>query len=213
MPKRTEAQPKLPTISMDEGKRRLEHMRDKAKEWLASGRRITDEVSETWTNQTCEYIEKIFGSDTPHSCTLVGLPQIRVSNYGEDNQQAYEFQNHKEMQRRVGVLDELLEHIQTELRFSSTTPSNQVHQEFDFILTELCTRFHLIVRQLRSRHDNRATLDVNDEYDVQDLMHALLHLNFNDIRAEEWTPSYAGGSSRMDFLLKQEKIVIEAKKT
>jgi hypothetical protein len=52
-----------------------------------------------------------------------------------------------------------------------------------------------------------------DEYDVQDLLHALLKIDFTDIRAEEWTPSYAGKSARMDFLLKREKIVIEAKKT
>ena len=38
-------------------------------------------------------------------------------------------------------------------------------------------------------------------------------LYFDDIRAEEWTPSYAGKCARVDFLLKNEKIVIEVKKT
>ena len=45
------------------------------------------------------------------------------------------------------------------------------------------------------------------------LLHALLLLYFDDIRAEEWTPSYAGKSARMDFLLKNEGVVIEVKKT
>lgn len=54
---------------------------------------------------------------------------------------------------------------------------------------------------------------MNDEYDVQDLLHAFLRLHFDDVRAEEWTPSYAGSASRMDFLLKKEKVVIEVKKT
>jgi len=31
------------------------------------------------------------------------------------------------------------------------------------------------------------------------------------IRSEEYTPSYAGGSSRIDFLLKSQKIAIEIK--
>ena len=44
-------------------------------------------------------------------------------------------------------------------------------------------------------------------------MHALLRLSFDDIRAEEWTPSYAGKAARMDFLLKQESLVIETKMT
>lgn len=46
---------------------------------------------------------------------------------------------------------------------------------------------------------------------MQDLTHALLRLHFDDIRPEEWTPSYAGGASRMDYLLKKERIVVEAK--
>ncbi|MFH1084376.1 MAG: hypothetical protein V1772_01250, partial [Chloroflexota bacterium] len=32
-------------------------------------------------------------------------------------------------------------------------------------------------------------------------------------RCEEWTPSYAGSSARVDFLLKQDQLVIEVKKT
>jgi len=57
------------------------------------------------------------------------------------------------------------------------------------------------------------TFDVEDEHDVQDLLHALLRLHFDDIRPEEWTPNYAGKSTRMDFFLKKEKAVIEVKKT
>ena len=83
-----------------------------------------------------------------------------------------------------------------------------------FILIEnICSRFHLVVKQLKSRYNNRDTLIVEDEYDTQDLLHSLLHIHFEDIRPEEWTPSYAGGCSRVDFLLKQEKIIIEVKKT
>ena len=80
-------------------------------------------------------------------------------------------------------------------------------------LQRVFSKFHLIARELRRRHDNRDTLDVNDEYDVQDLLSALLVLYFDDIRPEEWTPSYAGQSARMDFLLKKEKIVVEVKMT
>ncbi|HEU0154416.1 MAG TPA: DUF2321 domain-containing protein [Arenimonas sp.] len=80
-------------------------------------------------------------------------------------------------------------------------------------LKRICTRLPLVVRQLRARHDGRETIDVSDEYDVQDILHALLYLFFDDVRAEEYTPSYAGKSTRMDFLLRGESIVIEAKMT
>lgn len=81
------------------------------------------------------------------------------------------------------------------------------------LVSMLCRRFPLYARQLTVRHNNRETVAVKDEYDVQDLMHAMLNLHFDDVRPEEWTPSYAGSASRTDFLLKREQIVIEAKMT
>ena len=80
-------------------------------------------------------------------------------------------------------------------------------------LQKILSKFHSVVQKLRDRHANRDTLDVKDEYDVQDLLYALLAIDFDDIRLEEWTPSYAGQSARMDFLLKEERIVIEVKMT
>jgi hypothetical protein len=82
------------------------------------------------------------------------------------------------------------------------------------IVRKICSQFHIVAKQLGDhRHENRDTIIIKDEYDVQDLLHALLKIFFDDIRPEEWTPSYAGRSSRMDFLIKNEKIVIEVKKT
>ncbi|MDT0555049.1 DUF2321 domain-containing protein [Patiriisocius hiemis] len=84
----------------------------------------------------------------------------------------------------------------------------------DLLLLEtIFERFHLVVKQLRNRYNDRETLDVKDEYDTQDLLHSLLRMYYEDIRCEEWNPSYAGGSTRSDFLLKDEEIVIEVKKT
>jgi len=76
---------------------------------------------------------------------------------------------------------------------------------------DLCRRFREVADQLTKRHDKRATLVVDDEYDVQDLMHALLWIDFQDVRSEEYTPSYAGGSSRIDFILKREQLALEIK--
>lgn len=83
----------------------------------------------------------------------------------------------------------------------------------DQALNTIFVNFHKMARQLRQRHNGRTTIDIKDEYDVQDFLHPLLHMFFSDIRPEEWTPSYAGGSSRMDFLLKEQQTVIEVKMT
>ena len=93
------------------------------------------------------------------------------------------------------------------------TPSSSAEMDNIDIINNILLKFQKVAIQLSRRHDNRETINIKDEYDVQDLLHSLLKLFFDDIRPEEWTPSYAGGSSRMDFLLKNEQIVIEVKKT
>jgi hypothetical protein len=81
------------------------------------------------------------------------------------------------------------------------------------VLLGLCERIPRVVRQLASRDRKRTPLTIDDEYDLQYLVRALLALSFDDVRAEEWTPSYAGGSTKMDFLVKREKVVLELKRT
>lgn len=107
------------------------------------------------------------------------------------------------------TLKDIIGQIESEI---VSTTSIDVFDKF-VELENIFERFHIIARQLRTRHGRRATLNINDEYDVQDLLHALLLLHFRDVRAEEWTPSYAGGCVRMDFLLKDIQTVIEVKKT
>ncbi len=85
--------------------------------------------------------------------------------------------------------------------------------DFDDSLKNIFERFHIVARQIKRRHSGRSTLEITDEYDVQDLLQTLLRLYFDDVRPEEWTPSYAGGSNRMDFLLKKGEIAIEVKMT
>ncbi|MBZ0235657.1 MAG: hypothetical protein K8M05_25235 [Deltaproteobacteria bacterium] len=75
----------------------------------------------------------------------------------------------------------------------------------------LCRRFPRVARQLQVRHAQRPTLVIQDEHDAQDLIHALLRVDFDDVRPESWAPEYAGKSSRVDFLLKDEQLVLEQK--
>ena len=77
----------------------------------------------------------------------------------------------------------------------------------------LCRRFHLFAMQLGLRHGGRTPLSIQDEYDVQDLFHAILLLHFDDVRPEEVTPSYAGNSSRVDFYLPDARLIVEVKMT
>lgn len=76
----------------------------------------------------------------------------------------------------------------------------------------IAQHFHKVANQLAGpRYKQRPVLEINDEYDIQYLFHALMLLFFEDVRPEEYTPSYAGANSRIDFLLKQEGAVVEIK--
>ncbi len=78
-------------------------------------------------------------------------------------------------------------------------------------IESLFCKFHSVASEIARRHEGRNSLTIGDEYDVQDLLRGLLKIYFDDIRDEEYTPSYGGCCSRMDLLLKKEQIVIETK--
>lgn len=80
-------------------------------------------------------------------------------------------------------------------------------------LLHLLNRFHRVAQKFRDRHDNRETIEIDDEYDVQDMLYALIHIEFDDIRKEDSSPSHAGANSRIDFVLKMSDILLEVKMT
>lgn len=65
---------------------------------------------------------------------------------------------------------------------------------------------------LTNRRRGSVELCFESEYDIQDLLHALLRPWVADIRPEEFSPSYAGSNTRMDFLLPKYSLVIETKR-
>jgi hypothetical protein len=81
------------------------------------------------------------------------------------------------------------------------------------LVKTLCCRFHSVARQLRLRGEYRATLSVEDEVDAQDLLHALLRTQFDNIDIDEWTPSYSSGAPRTTLLLNDGRLAVIVKKT
>jgi hypothetical protein len=93
------------------------------------------------------------------------------------------------------------------------TAEDTIASQNESSLERLAERLPLVARQLRRRYKGRSTLEINDEYDVQNLLHALLWIYYDDVRKEEWVPSYAGGSAKIDFVLPTIKAAVETKKT
>lgn len=126
---------------------------------------------------------------------------------------------HGDIRRSVTEKTSLISRL-TRLLLDGTLETKHSGQRLDFagssldsvkVVLTVGERSREVRRQLKRRHSNRHTLEVNDEYDAQDLMHSLLRLFFDDVRREEWTPSYAGSASRIDFVLPRYRLAIELK--
>ncbi|MGA2681501.1 MAG: hypothetical protein ABSF44_06840 [Candidatus Bathyarchaeia archaeon] len=80
-------------------------------------------------------------------------------------------------------------------------------------IRKVLSRFNIVVDQFKRVRKDKCPFEVQDEYDIQNLLHAILRIDFNDVRKEDVAPICAGSSSRIDLVLKQERILVEIKKT
>lgn len=181
---------------------------NEAQEFIGKRKTASDSKFEAWNNALLRFIKNNYDNETYNQfkSRYYSLSVITMSTPDSEFIKALE----DGVRTTIEDLKYLLEE---EKEICDNNISQSIKSDYMQLLMNIFEKFHLIVRTLRNRYNSRPTLDINDEYDVHDLLHALLCLYFDDIRPEEWTPSYAGSCSRQDFLLKKEKIVIEVKKT
>lgn len=103
-------------------------------------------------------------------------------------------------------LDAVLEYLDSVSPLSSPVDDVGVAR-----VRKICDRFGEVALQLRDHRKDHTPLQLKDEYDVQYLLHALLKVDFDDVRPEEQTQSYAGSSTLADFVLPDIEVVIEVK--
>lgn len=188
---------------------RLEGLKDRASQ-LTGLRRGSQEFKK-WHRDTEVAIERIFGEGTRHSKDFTDISySLSVFTSGTPDS-AFDNAYRRGVETAISILESLIDEVK---EYWEDEPEHFIQELSEIGKVELIIRrFHKVARQLRSRYASRNTIEIEDEYDVQDLFHALLRVYFEDVRAEEYTPSYAGAASRVDFLLKEEKIIVEIKKT
>lgn len=194
-------------MNKTEAKNKLELLKERAEPLLKVLPGSQD--FKKWHRDTEVAIERIFGKGNRH---IQDFGNIRYNLMFGANKTAHQTAYRNGVSSAITLINSFLDEIEEywddeEIEFQPVK-INAVDK-----IKLIIGRFHQVARQLRGRYSNRPTLEIEDEYDVQDLFHGLLKLYFDDVRAEEYTPSYAGSASRVDFLLKQEQVVIEIKKT
>ena len=116
--RRDDPKPTPPVIPLEEGKRRLEVMRDKGRAILAN-RPLVESAVEVWASTTGDYIKQTFGSQSGHLTTFWGAGRIRMGD--APYEEYYEQEDAQELERRIKVLDGLIDQIDTELQFSKSS--------------------------------------------------------------------------------------------
>ena len=101
----------------------------------------------------------------------------------------------------------LLEDIENQLlevKFISKNPEQ--------VLRDIFYNFPNAVQKIiKNRRKGHPDFEINDEYDLQDILYVIIKSIFPKMRDEEVTPKQGIKSSRIDFILKEEKILIEVK--
>jgi hypothetical protein len=163
-----------------------------------------------WKRDTEILIEHIFGIDSRHIKEFQNISYSLSVTTTKTTKEEFTQAFRGGLEKGRKILESMIREIE---EYWEEPDMNQLVISYLNNIELICNRFDSVARQLQIRHSKRKTIEIDDEYDVQDLFHALLTLYFDDIRDEECTPSYAGGASRVDFLLKKEQTVIEIKKT
>jgi hypothetical protein len=78
-------------------------------------------------------------------------------------------------------------------------------------LMQILNNFPVVERVMRDRKQGRPAFVVENEYDVQDLLYAIIRAVFDDAKREEWTPQRAGSAKRIDMLIASIETAIETK--
>ena len=126
----------------------------------------------------------------------------------------FQVQKYEEIAGRANGNDPaLFDKLIAILKAINDYPPQIKSEDIETFLELVFENFHRCAHVLLNRHDARGTLEITDEYDVQDLVHGILRLFVNDVRPEECNPSYAGANSRTDFYLPEHEIFVEVKMT
>lgn len=123
--------------------------------------------------------------------------EFLLKNVGDDSTESY-------------IVRQILEG-QSPLESATNTNGQLVPSDIDELLKRIIKGLPRAMYPLKNRRRGKPNIAFGDEYDVQDLFNVLLQPWVKDVRPEEYTPSYAGTSTRMDFLLQEYRIVCEIK--
>lgn len=184
----------------------IQHLRTQYQEWLAAAlnvvpeelaRRLRLEYEGTWISKRIRAF-----LEAPDEVSM-----LHRSGGGEADVQVFSFWQYPyetSFRNPLIAQRQILQEARQQLLGTG-------HNEDIALVERVCRGFGEFVLALQDRRRGRLPLVIEDEYDVQDVLHGLLRIFFADVRPEDVAPHRAGAASRIDFVLRLERIAVEAK--
>ena len=169
----------------------------------------------SWNDYNSELLQQSFEKPNNKYYKEYNHSRISIIGLGGSSPSFHEsLKNHKydleEKQKRLQLIFGKVELIPL-LKIEPIPNNEENDSEVLNKLDNLFSKFHRIALPLQERRKDKPCFLIEDEYDVQDLLGAMLRLYFIDIRPEDFVPNSSGSNSRIDFILKKEQIGIEVK--
>ncbi len=95
---------------------------------------------------------------------------------------------------------------------STLLQTKYINKNADEVVRDVLNNFsNAIQKIINGRRLNHPDFKIEDEYDVQDISYVILKSIFPNLREEDPIPKVGGKSTKIDLILREEKILIEVK--
>ncbi|MFY1611820.1 hypothetical protein ACOMSG_03100 [Macellibacteroides fermentans] len=143
---------------------------------------------------------------TEDNASSIVIKQIlSIGEFSEDNiDRALLELTKSEIDIQTQILLEDLEKSLLKIKYIGLNPEELVRN----ILSNFSNSIRKIIKNRRKGH---ADFSINDEYDVQDILYVVLKSVFPHLRDEDAIAKVGAKSTKIDLILREEQILIEAK--
>ena len=176
---------------------------------------ITEANYKLWSNVNDTIIERLFTSSSVKQRFVESKQNMVYSDTHKKKIHNDIFKLQKKINDEVILLKVIIDELNNDLYEQVSNPiGTSTHNGTIELISTICRNFNNFAKSLETSPHGKAkvqSVKIQNEYDLQFYFEAILSLHFDNYLPEESTPSFGGTSSKIDFILKRDKVGIELK--
>lgn len=191
---------------------------------LASGNSLSSEVAEKYEQSSIKYkylISKVLPEYESVFQDFLGEDKVEKSYYREILKYIYSQASVDKLSASISKLLEadldvidliILEELQQKFISNSITETTYLNLDVSTLVKQVLLQFGNSVKKITlARRKGHDSFQINDEYDVQDILYVMLKPLFPTLTDEEPTPKVGAKYNKIDLILREHGLMIEVK--